>query len=172
MPRAWARHHRHPPLPLPSSCRPWELQLRGPRRVPWALSWGSVFDSLVDHDWLVNDGFPDGLIGEGLIPTSHVGVFVAPGLVEDKLETARDQRCSVEVCKGDALTDKESVNQEVLLEDADNLVCGLLGIFNVLLVVGVAADEGTEPVTEIGKDFGVGVGHPPHDRGVVHLGLA
>jgi len=52
------------------------------------------------------------------------------------------------------------------------LICGLLGFFDILLVVRIAADERTEPATDVGEDFSINIGHPADDRGVILFGLA
>jgi hypothetical protein len=135
------------------------------------LGW-HVLDGLLDELELVDDGSDDGLVANGLVPTSDVGVLCPPLLVEEELEATAEDAEGEDVSEGDALANEVGVDQEVLLEDADGLEGSLLGVLNVLLVVGVAALERTEPATKRGEDLLVGEGHPPQDGGVVLLGLA
>jgi hypothetical protein len=47
--------------------------------------------------------------------------------------------------------------KKVLLDNVDCLESSLLRFLNVLLVVGVTANEGTEPATKSREDLGVEV---------------
>lgn len=66
---------------------------------------GSVLDSLVNQDWLLDNCLPDRLVDDGLKPTGGVGVLSTPGLVKDILEAPGDLRGKEKVCKCDALAD-------------------------------------------------------------------
>ena len=87
-------------------------------------------------------------------------------------ESAGEERGTEVIGEGDALTNQVGIGSEVLLKDGEGLVGSLDGIFNVLLVVGVAAKDGAEPATKGREDLSVGVRHPSQDGGVVLLGLA
>lgn len=137
------------------------------------LLWGLVGDGLLDElELLVDNLRVDALVGDGLVPTGDVGVLAAPLLVEEELEATGDEASSEEISKSETLADEVGVDEEVVLEGLDGLVGGLLAVLDALLVVGVTADERTEPATESGEDLSVGVRHPPQNGGVVLLGLA
>lgn len=121
----------------------------------WHPSWGSVFDSLVNQDGLLNDGLPDWLVDNGLEPTGGVGVLITPRLVQDILEATRNLRSKEEICKSDPFTDEEGVNKQVVFQDLDDIKGGLLSIFDRLLVVRVLADQRAEPKSEMWEDLGV-----------------
>jgi hypothetical protein len=145
--------------------------LGGSSRLGLLLRRG-VLDGLLDKDGLINNSLPDGLVDSGLIPTSDVGVLATPLLVEHILETARDLRGKGEISQSQALTHKPGVDKKVVLENSKSLGCGSLCVFNVLLVVGVFADQRTEPATESGQNFRVRVRHPANNLRIVLLGLA
>lgn len=114
----------------------------------------------------------DLLVVDGLVPTGDVGVLGAPLLVEEELEAAGDDADGEQVSEGDALANEEGVVQEVLLNNVDGLGGGLLGVINGLLVVGVPAQQGAVPGTEVGENLHVEEGSPLQDGSVVLLGLA
>ena len=89
-----------------------------------------------------------------------------------KLEATGEDGGREDVGKRQTLTDKESVEGQVALDDTDGLESRRLRGVDVLLVVGVTADQRAEPVAEREEDLGVGVRHPLEDRGVVLPGLS
>ena len=60
----------------------------------------------------------------------------------------------------------------MFVKHAYSLESFLLGVIDGLLVVGLTADEGTEPRTDRWQDLAVGKRHPSENRGVVLLSLA
>ena len=56
-----------------------------------------VLDSLVDELKLAHNGGVDGLVVDGFVPAGHVGVLLAPFLVEGVLEAAEDDAGCEEV---------------------------------------------------------------------------
>jgi hypothetical protein len=133
---------------------------------------GNIGDGLLDELELLGNLRVDGLVGDGGEPTGDVRVGAAPLLVEEVLEATGDDAGSEDIGKSEALTNEVGVDEEVVLEGTDGLGGGLLGILDGLLVVGVTANQGTEPATEGGEDLSVGEGHPSEDGSVVLLGLA
>lgn len=133
---------------------------------------GNVLDGLVDEVELSSDLSVAGDVVDGLVPTGDVGVLRSPCLVEEVLEAAGEDAGSEDIGKSQTLADEIGVCKKVLLEDLDGLEGGSSRVINVLLVVGVAAENGAEPATERGEDLGVGEGHPSQDGGVVLLGLS
>lgn len=99
-------------------------------------------------------------------------MLLAPLLVPHKLETTSDQRNSVDISKGEALANEESVDKEVRFEDLGSAVASLLVVFDALLVVGVLSNQGAEPASDVREDFAVDEGHPSDDLGVVLLCLS
>lgn len=136
------------------------------------LLWWLVGDGLLNEVKLVGDSGVDGLVVDSLVPTGDVGVVGAPLLVEEELETTGDQANHDDIGKSGTLADEVCVDHEVLLKDVDGTLGALLGVIDGLLVVWVAANEGTEPTTKAGKDLRVAEGHPSEDGSVVLLGLA
>ena len=109
------------------------------------LLWWCVLDGLLDHNWLLDHGLPDWLVGQGFVPSCGRRVGVTPGCIENELEATRDLGSQQEVCQGDALAHKESVCGEVQLEHREDSVdCGLRFV-DICLIVGVFADDGSEP---------------------------
>lgn len=72
-----------------------------------------------------------------------------------------------EIGECESVSNEEGVDKEVALQDGDDLLGLLFGIFDVLLVVGILANQGTEPATKSGKELGVGERHPSNNRRVV-----
>lgn len=136
------------------------------------LLWWGVCNGLLDQGGLAGNGGEDLLVGDSLEPAGGVGVLGAELLVEDGGEATGGNAGGVEVGEGEALTDEVGVDEEVVLEDAKALGGALLGVVDVLLVVGVLADERTEPASEGGEELGGGEGSPLEDGSVVLLGLA
>jgi hypothetical protein len=126
-------------------------------RLLWLLGC-LVLDSLINEvEVATSNRRVDGLVVDGLVPTGNVGVLSAPLLVEEVLETTRDDASSEQISKGDTLASQVCVVKKVLLNNIDCLESGLLGFLNVLLVVCVTANEGTEPATKRREDLGVEV---------------
>ena len=121
---------------------------------------------LLEEVELLGNGGVDGLVDDGLVPTSNVGVLLTPLSVEEVLETAGDETSAEQVGEGDAVTNEVGVAEEVLLNDLDVGESLLGGVIDRLLVVGVLAKEGSEPATEGREDLGVEEGHPLQDGGV------
>ena len=130
-----------------------------------------VLDSLLNELGLTSDSLVDGLVGDGLIPTSDVGVLLAPGSVKDVLKATDEQRGYHDVGKSDTLADEVSVDEEVVFEDLDGLVGGLCAVLDVLLVVWITSNQRAEPASQATENLGVGKGDPSEDGGVVLLGL-
>lgn len=95
----------------------------------------------------------DGLVVDSGVPPGDVGVLLAPLLVEEELETTGNDTSGEQVGKGDALANQVGVVLEVLLNGSKNLGGGLGGIVNVLLVVGVTADQRAVPLAEAGQNL-------------------
>jgi hypothetical protein len=131
-----------------------------------------VLEGLLGEDDVLDNGGVDVLGNDGSEPTGDVGVLGAPLGVPEELEAAGDNAGGEEIGKGEALADEVGVDEEVVLEDLDGGLGGLEGLVDVLLVVGVTADQGTESGTKDREDLSVGEGHPAEDAGVVLLGLA
>jgi len=133
---------------------------------------GNVLDGLLDELELGGNSRVAGGVVNGLVPTGDVGVLSTELLVEEVLEAAGEDAGGKQVGKSQTLTNEVGVGKEVLLEDVDGLEGSLGGVVNVLLVVGVAAEDGAEPAAKGTKDLGVGEREPLEDGGVVLLGLA
>jgi hypothetical protein len=134
---------------------------------------GLVLESgLLDELEGVGNVRVDLLVVDGLVPARDVGVLGTPLLVEEELEAAGDDADGEQVSEGDALANEEGVVQQVLLNNVDGLGGGLLGVINGLLVVGVPAQQGAVPGTEVGENLHVEEGSPLQDGSVVLLGLA
>jgi hypothetical protein len=131
-----------------------------------------VLDSLFNEFELANNGGVDGLVVDCRVPTGDVGVLLAPLLLEEELESTREDASCEEIGKGDAVANEESVDEEVLLEHIYSLESFLASIVDVLLVVWVTASEGTEPRPDGREDLLIGKGHPSDYRCVILLGLA
>lgn len=97
----------------------------------------------------------NGLVVDGLIPTRDVGVLLTPLLVEEKLEATGDDGGGKQISESDALADEVGVVLEVLLDGGNGLRGQLGSVVNVLLVVGVTADQGTVPLAENRQDLGL-----------------
>lgn len=104
---------------------------------------------------LWRNGRVDGLVVDGLVPPGDVGVFLAPLLVEEELETAGNDANGEEVSQRDTLTNQVGVVLEVLLDSGDGLRSILGGFIDGLLVVGVTADQGAIPLAQGGEDLGL-----------------
>lgn len=109
---------------------------------------------------------PDGLVDDGFIPSSGVGVLLAPILVEEELEATGDDAGGKQISQGDALADEVGVVEKVLLNGGENLEGGLLGIINRLLVVASTAQKREVPGAQGREDLGVEEGHPPQDGSI------
>ena len=114
---------------------------------------GLVLKSLLGEDGVLNNSLVDVLADDGVEPTGDVGVVGAPLGVPEELETAGGNAGGEDVGKGDALADEVGVDEEVVLEDLDGGLGGLEGLVDVLLVVGVTADQGTESGTKDREDL-------------------
>lgn len=112
------------------------------------------------------DSVENGLGSDRGEPAAHGRVLLAPCLVEEELEAARDETGREEVGEGDALANKVGVVEEVLLNNRDGGESLLGGLLDGLLVVRLLANEGTEPATNGGKDLHVEEGQPLKDRGI------
>ena len=136
------------------------------------LLWGNVLEALLTHDGGLNNGLVDGLVDDSLEPSGGGRVLHTPAAVQDELETARGKATSEDISEGDALADEEGVGSQVSLEDVIDGEGALSGLLDSLLVVGVLADERTEPASNGGEELLVGEGHPLEDRSIVLLGLS
>jgi hypothetical protein len=85
-----------------------------------------VLQRLGDELELTGNSAVAGLVAYGLVPSSDVGVGVAPLLVEEVLETTGNDAGGEQVGEGQTLTNKVCVSQEMLLKDVDSLESGLL----------------------------------------------
>lgn len=132
----------------------------------------SVLDSLLSEDRAGDDGLERSLVDDGVVPSGDGNVLGAPSLVQNGSESAGEERGTEVIGEGDALTNQVGVGSEVLLKDGEGLVSSLDGIFNVLLVVGVKAQQRAVPGTELGEDLSVDEREPAEDGSVVLLGLA
>lgn len=132
----------------------------------------SVLDSLLSEDRAGDDGLERSLVDDGVVPSGDGNVLGAPSLVQNGSESAGEERGTEVIGEGDALTNQVGVGSEVLLKDGEGLVGSLDGIFNVLLVVGVKAQQRAVPGTELGEDLSVDEREPAEDGSVVLLGLA
>jgi len=112
------------------------------------------------------DSVEDGLGRDGLEPAGYVGVLLSPLLAEEELEATGNDSGSEEVSEGDALANEVGVVEEVLLDNGDSPKSLLGRLLNGLLVVGVLANEGSEPATDRRKDLGVEEREPLQDRGI------
>lgn len=123
-------------------------------------------DGSLQEGELLGDGSVDGLVNNGLVPSSNSGVLLAPLLVEEVLEAAVEEASAEEISQGDALTNEVGVVSEVLLSSV-NSTGNLLGeVIDSLLVVGGGTGQGLDPSTDLGGDLGVEVGHPSEDGSV------
>lgn len=123
-------------------------------------------DGSLQEGELLGDGSVDGLVNNGLVPTSNSGVVNAPLLVEEVLEAAVEEASAEEISQGDALTNEVGVMSEVLLSSI-NSTGNLLGeVIDSLLVVGGGTGQGLDPSTDLGGDLGVEVGHPSEDGSI------
>lgn len=118
---------------------------------------------------LLSNSGVDGLVDNGFVPTSDVGVLLAPLLVEEVLEAAVQESSAEQIGKSDAFANEEGVVQEMLLDSSDGLGGTLGAVLNNLLVVGLTANKRAEPVAEGVEDLGVEVRHPLQDGGVAKL---
>lgn len=133
---------------------------------------GSVGDGLLSEDRVLNNSLEGGLVDHGLVPSGDGRVIGAPLLVQKESESAGQKTSSEDISEGDALANKVGVLGEVSLENRDVLQGNLRGLLNILLVVGVLADQGAVPSTEAGEELRVGIGQPAEDGSIVLLGLA
>lgn len=123
-------------------------------------------DGSVQEGQLLGDGSVDGLVNNGLVPTSNSGVLLAPLLVEEVLEAAVEEASAEEISQGDALANEVGVVSEVLLSSIDSTGNLLGGLIDSLLVVGGGTGQGLDPSTDLGEDLGVEEGHPSEDGSV------
>lgn len=121
---------------------------------------------LLKERQLLGNGSDDGLVDNSLVPTSGVGVLLAPLLVEEVLEATVEERGAEQVSESDALANQEGVVEQVLLNDIDGLLNDLGGVINILLVVGGLANERSEPVAERLDDLRVDERHPLQDGSI------
>ena len=126
---------------------------------------------LVEELLLLGNGRVDGLVNDGLVPTSDVGVLLAPLLVKEVLEAAGSNASSKQVGQSDAVANKVGVAEEVVLDDLEGLEAALGRLLDGLLVVRVLSEEWTEPATQRGEDLGVEEGEPLQDGGIAAKGL-
>lgn len=133
---------------------------------------GSVGDGLLSEDGVLNNSLEERLVDNGLVPSGDGNVLGAPLLVQDESESAGQETGSVDISEGDTLANEVGVLGEVSLENGDVLQGNLGGLLNILLVVGVLADQGAVPSTEAGQELRVGIGQPAEDGSIVLLGLA
>ncbi len=131
-----------------------------------------VLDRFVDVLQLAYYGGVDGLMVDGFVPACNVGVLSAPFLVKEVLEATGEDAGSVEVGEGNTLAYQEGVDEKVFVEHGNGLHGGFDGFGDVLLIVGVPANEGAETGGYSGEDFVVGEAHPAYDGGVVLLGFS
>lgn len=104
---------------------------------------------------LGRNGRVDGLVVDSLVPSRDVRVLLTPLLVEEEFKTTGDNRGGEQVSEGNTLANEVGVVLQVLLNGSNGL-CGQLGsIIDVLLVVGVTADQGTVPLAESGQNLGL-----------------
>jgi hypothetical protein len=109
----------------------------------------------VDELELRRNSRVDGLVVDGLVPPSNVGVLLAPLLVKEELEPAGDGADGEQVRQRDALANEVGVVLEVLLNGSDSLG-GLLGsVIDGLLVVWITADQRAVPFAQGGEDLGL-----------------
>lgn len=101
------------------------------------------------------DSRVDGLVVDSLVPSRDIGVLLAPLLVEEELEATGNDGDSKQISEGDSLADQISVVLQVLLNGGNGLRGQFGGIVDVLLVVGVAADQGTVPLAQRGENLGL-----------------
>lgn len=134
------------------------------------LGW-HVLKGFVDELQLASNSSVAGLIPNGLVPAGDVGVLGAPLLVEEVLEAAGDDASGEDVGESQTLGDEICVSEQVFLKGVHRLKSSLLRLFDVLLVVWVAAENGSEPATKRREDLAVGERQPSQNRGVVLLGL-
>lgn len=109
----------------------------------------------VQEGELLGNSSVDGLVDDGLVPTSDSGVLLAPLLVEEVLEATVEQASAEEISEGDALADEVGVVGEVLLSGIDGSTSLLGGVIDSLLVVGLGAVQEGNPSTELRGDLGV-----------------
>lgn len=118
---------------------------------------------------LFSDSGVDGLVDNGLEPTSNVGIGLSPSLVVEVLEATSDDTSSEEIGKGDALANEVGVGQEMLLDNIDSPSGKLGRLIDVLLVVRDLAQKRAVPAGEAGKDLLVEEGEPLQDGSVTTL---
>lgn len=104
---------------------------------------------------LGGDGGVDGLVVDSRVPTGDVGVLLAPLLVEEELEATGHDGGGEQVGKGDALANQVGVVLQVLLNGSNGLSGQLGSVVDVLLVVGVTADQGAVPLAESRQNLGL-----------------
>lgn len=102
---------------------------------------------------LGRDSGVDGLVVNSLVPPRDVRVLLTPLLVEEELEATGNDGGGKQISKGDALADQVRVVLQMLLNGGNGLRGQLGGIINVLLVVGVTADQGTVPLAKGGQNL-------------------
>lgn len=133
---------------------------------------GDVLDHLLSELGLGEDSLEGVLVDNGVVPPGGGGVGLAPGLVKDSGESAGKEGGTEDIGKGDTLTNKVGVGNEVSLEGRDGLEGSLGGLIDNLLVVAVDTQQRAVPGTELGQNLSVQEGHPAEDGSVVLLGLA
>ena len=135
------------------------------------LRWG-VGNSLLNVLCLAGYIAVDWLISDRLVPSRNARVVGTPFLIEEELEAAGDDRGCEEIGEGEAVANQVGIDKEVVFHDLEAVLRCLHAIFDVLLVVRVAADEWAEPACEFREEFLVGEREPAKDRGIVLLRLA
>lgn len=109
----------------------------------------------IEEGELLGNSRVDGLVDDGLVPTSDSGVLLAPLLVEEVLEAAVQETSAEEISEGDALANEVGVVGEVLLSSVNGSSSLLGGVIDSLLVVGLGAVQEGSPSTELRGDLGV-----------------
>lgn len=109
----------------------------------------------VQEGELLGNSSVDGLVDDGLVPTSDSRVLLAPLLVEEVLEATVEEASAEEISEGDALADEVSVVGEVLLSSINGNSNLLGGVIDSLLVVGLGANQRGDPSTDLRGDLGV-----------------
>lgn len=112
-------------------------------------------DRGIEEGKLLGNSRVDGLVDDGLVPTSNSGVLLAPLLVEEVLEATVQETGAEEISEGDALADEVGVVAEVLLSSVNGSASLLGGVIDSLLVVGLGAVQEGNPRTELRGDLGV-----------------
>ena len=138
---------------------------------------GSVGDGLFDERGRARDGGESGLIRDGVVVSSDVGVSRSESSVEDlssyissvssliagtttdSLESTSEDGGDEDIGEGDSLSDKEGLVGESLFEDGGDLEEFSLGGFGSELVVLSSTGEGHPPAEKVSDQVRVGDYH-------------